>query len=281
MMTKQFKIKKILNNNAALGRDEHTEVILSEKGLGFKCHVGEWVTARNTLKVYYPDSAQTKHRFQMLFDEIPYEYISLTQEIIDNAEKTLNQKLNQILLITLADHIHFAVKRYKAGIDQYGMQNEEIKRFFPQEFHLAQNAISKINAKYQVMLADSEPSMIAFHIVNAEYDNANRDTDQIIKALNDIIKIVETALDLSLSEDSSDYSRLVIHLKFFLQKVFSQSPASPDQFANLQLNLSDSQSVRANKAVDQIAAYLIENYHYQLSGDERFYLIIHMIRNMN
>ena len=60
------------------------------------------------------DEQQTLN-FQRLAQEVPYEYMHMTNEIVAYAQISLNKELNEELLFFLMDHLNFAIKRMKRG----------------------------------------------------------------------------------------------------------------------------------------------------------------------
>ena len=113
-----------------------------------------------------------------------------------------------------------------------------------------------INRYYQINLNKKEASAIAFHLINAEFNNNVSKTTSILKSIDDILNIIEANFGLELPEDSLYYSRLVIHLKFFMQRVIKGESIT----------------------LDSIERYLNEEFDYVLSEAERFYLLVHISR---
>ena len=50
-------------------------------------------------------------------EQIPIEHLELTEAMIAEIKATIHQPLNESLLITLADHISFAIQRKEQGIE--------------------------------------------------------------------------------------------------------------------------------------------------------------------
>ena len=58
------------------------------------------------------DEQQTLN-FQRLAQEVPYEYMHMTNEIVAYAQISLNKELNEEIYISLMDHLNFAINRTK------------------------------------------------------------------------------------------------------------------------------------------------------------------------
>lgn len=174
---------------------------------------------KENYKLYTLQNNLLKIQFKALLNEIPFKCIELTQEIIDMAKTDLNRNFNQGLLVSLSDHINFVSKNYLKGYGSYSLVSEEIKRFYHEEYEVGLKALDLINRYYQINLNKKEASAIAFHLINAEFNNNVSKTTSILKSIDDILNIIEANFGLELQEDSLYYSRLVIHLKFFMQRV--------------------------------------------------------------
>lgn len=274
-----YVIKKILNNNVIISQDkQNREIIIMGSGVGFGKHVRDVVDPRKILKVYELRNNAFENRFKQLTAEIPFECFQLTEKIIAYFEEHLPQKLKEGLVLALADHIHFAVQQVKSGEPRVPLMNEEIRRLYRDEYEVGLEAVRMINDFYHIELLPYEAASIAFHLINAELNNDESDTNIILKGTNEILKIIESTLGMKLNENSQGYSRLVIHLKYFMKRVIIEREECNDQFGTALFDEEDEQFILVNKCLLNIKAYLKETYDYELDGAERVYLIIHIVR---
>lgn len=110
-------IYKILNNNAVVIKDENgMEKIVMGCGLAFKKKCGEKIDVSKIDKVFVLPDPDVNNKFQEMMTYIPPEYIELGEDIIKYASKALDRDLNDIIYISLVDHLYAAVKRYREGI---------------------------------------------------------------------------------------------------------------------------------------------------------------------
>lgn len=63
-----------------------------------------------------------------LMSDIPIEYVEISDEIIQYAKTILGVELHDSIYISLTDHIHFAIERYRLGMDIKNALYWEIKR---------------------------------------------------------------------------------------------------------------------------------------------------------
>ena len=277
MKNKYYRINKILNNNAIEIWENGTEIIIIGNGVGFNHKVNDYITMKENYKLYTLQNNLLKIQFKALLNEIPFKCIELTQEIIDMAKTDLNRNFNQGLLVSLSDHINFVSKNYLKGYGSYSLVSEEIKRFYHEEYEVGLKALDLINRYYQINLNKKEASAIAFHLINAEFNNNVSKTTSILKSIDDILNIIEANLGLELQEDSLYYSRLVIHLKFFMQRVI-KGESDDENFEKLIISAKSDINKKIGITLDSIERYLNEEFDYVLSEAERFYLLVHISR---
>ena len=277
MKNKYYRINKILNNNAIEILENGTEIIIIGNGVGFNHKVNDYITMKENYKLYTLQNNLLKIQFKALLNEIPFKCIELTQEIIDMAKTDLNRNFNQGLLVSLSDHINFVSKNYLKGYGSYSLVSEEIKRFYHEEYEVGLKALDLINRYYQINLNKKEASAIAFHLINAEFNNNVSKTTSILKRIDDILNIIEANLGLELPEDSLYYSRLVIHLKFFMQRVI-KGESDDENFEKLIISAKSDINKKIGITLDSIERYLNEEFDYVLSEAERFYLLVHISR---
>ena len=278
---KEFKqiliVKNIVNNNIVIAKDFYgREVIAIGKGLGFRKHKNEAVYPEEITKTYISVDKPNYAVFTLL-EEIPFEVIEISQKIIDYAEEHLKGTFNVNFLMTLADHIHFSIVQYHQGNQTPKLLNEEVKRFYREEYNVAQKAVTMINEQFAIDLPKDEVTAIAFHLSTATENKSNPQMLQIMRAVSDIVKIVEQHLGCPLDEHSLTYSRFIIHLKLFLRNVLSDQAAHNEvSFASIfnQLKTEYEQSL---ECVKSISDYVMEHYNYLCTDEDCIYLMIDIV----
>ena len=111
-MEGNYRILKILNNNAIVSRDaDGQEVIIVGTGIGFHTRIGNEISPEKVSKQYILQGRENYRRFETLLKEIPFDCIEISEKIIEKAKQELKRDLNSNLIIALADHINFAVRQ--------------------------------------------------------------------------------------------------------------------------------------------------------------------------
>lgn len=272
-----WKIVKILNNNVVFVVDsQKQEYIAVGNGIGFRHKVRECLSDDEIIKIFAQMNNQAKNKLVTILEEIPFDRIELTMRLVEYAEKSLNRKLNENLAISLADHIHYLLVRYKEDMLFPGIASEEIKRFYQEEYKIGCEIVDIINEKYNIKLNYDEASTIAFHIINASNQRGQK-TLEIMYGVRDLVNIVTESLHQEIDLESFDYSRFIIHLKFFMRKVVLNSKET-GHGNNTMLQRFEQEFPPIHEIVQNIEGYILNKYQYQMVDDDKLYLFIHIRR---
>lgn len=273
-----LKITRVLNTNAVVTLDrEGREVIVTGPGIGFQKKKGEHVEERLVDKTYQLQNSEDSRRLQQIVKSISEQYLDIAGKVVDMARNEYQLKVNDVLYITLTDHIHSAVERLQAGIALKNMMKMDIRRFYKKEFAIGQQAVRWVCEKTGIDLGEDEAAFIAMHIMTSELDNSEMlDVRKITELMNAILQIVKFHFKIELREESFSYQRFVTHLKFFAARVFDRT-VYQDSMKDIYQALV-TQNGEAYSGVRKVADYIKKQYGYPLSIDEQLYLLIHIKR---
>lgn len=270
-----MKIIKKINNNIALAinaKDE--EVIVIGKGIGFPKTPYELRDESIIEKIFV---TQSNNDYLEMFKDIPLEDIYLTQEIIKYGEEYLGKKLNTNILLTLSDHISYAIQRFNQGVEVKSPLEWEIKHLYPDEFKIGVKAIEIIRNERGIRLTEPESVFIALHFINAQIgDNKIDQTAKITEIIGDILGIVKYHFKIELDESSINFTRFVKHLQYFIYRQLNKSSLEGEN-ENL-YKIVEKQYTNENECVHKIEEFLKSNYGWNCSIDEKLYLVLHIQR---
>ena len=270
-----MKIKKILNNNAALASDEKgNEIIYTGCGICFQKRAGDELDESKIEKTFVMEKAN--EQFLKLVSEMPYEEIQVADEIIKYASEKLGKRLCNNIYITLTDHLGFAIERSKSGTFLKNKLLWETKNYYKAEFELGCHALEVIKEKLGVELPEDEAGFFALHIVNAELDGNMHHTMEAPEMIDDIVSIVKFTYKSDLDEDSFSYERFITHLKYFLQRAERRAyyePQAGGVFEIMRERFPD-----AYKCATRIQSYMESKYPDKLTDEEMLYLTVHIAR---
>ncbi|HDR2159202.1 TPA: transcriptional antiterminator BglG [Enterobacter cancerogenus] len=271
-----MKIAKILNNNVVVVQDEcGREQVVMGRGLAFQKRVGEDLDTALIEKVFALQSDELVRRLGELLNQIPLEVMTTCDRIIDLAAQRLG-KLQDSLYITLTDHCNFAIERQKKGLAIKNVLLWEIKRLYPKEFSLGQEARAIIARRLNVELAEDEAGFIALHLVTAQLNSEMPEVMHVTRVMQEILQLVKYQLKLEYDEESLSYQRFVTHLKFFAQRMLTRTVVEDDD-VSLHTAVKDNYA-KAWKCAETIGQHLQKSYQRELTTEEIMFLAIHIER---
>ena len=271
-------IKKILNNNVIVtDNDAGREVIAMGRGIAFNKRRGEQVSESEIERIYILSNKNLMEKFKQLLLSLSTDYLQVSSEIIDYAEKNLACKLNDSIYISLTDHIHMAVYRIRNGIVIKNMVLNEVKNFYEKEFQIGRHAVKIINERFEVQMPDDEIGFIALHLIDAQMSDNQPVVNKMIQLMQELINVVRMACRIEFDRDSLQYYRFITHLKFFAKRVFSGEQSTNEVEDEMQTMIKKKYA-KASDCANKIAALVEKNYNYKVSADEKFYLTIHIAK---
>lgn len=271
-------IHRILNNNVISIIDEDSnEKVVMGRGIGFKKQIGDEVDQDKIEKIFVMSTKDEINKLQELIVDIPIEYLLLAENIVNYTKMRMGKKLNDMLFVGLVDHIYTAVLRYEDGITVKNVLLWDIKRFYPDEFHIGQTALKMIENEFKIELPQDEAGFIALHIVNASLEGENLDdVVEISSIMQQITNIVKYEFKVDFNEDSVYFYRFITHLKFFAKRLIDNKTYEDDE--NDLLDLIKLKYRNSYHCVLKIMYFLKTKYDYTLSNEEQLYLTIHIER---
>lgn len=271
-------IEKILNNNAVVSlSDERSEIIVMGKGIAFGKKRGDLIDDDRIEKVFTLKNGDLTNKLKQLIEEIPIEYMAVSEDIIKFTKLQLGKSLNDTIYISLTDHIHYAVERFKKGLIIKNGLLWETKNLYKEEFQIGLEALKMIEQAFGVGLPEDEAAFIALHIVNAELNEDIGNIMAMTEIVQEILKIVKYHFLIEFEEESLNYYRFITHLKFFAQRLvnkeFYEDDRQDDLFQIVKTRYTDSYDCAL-----KIKEFINKKYRYIITQDEMMYLTIHIER---
>lgn len=269
-----MKIEKILNNNAFISYDEQSkEVIVMGTGVAFGKKNGQHVELIGRYKIFSNEDSMMNERLKAIVSEIPEEYMKITERIVYILESQFDKKVDDVVYVSLTEHIHGAVERLKKGVQLTNPLLIDIKRLFRDEFEAGLMALDDIQQQFDVTFGEDEAAYIAQHLINAQLDNM-ADITNISKLMKEIIDLIKYFFRMDFNEDSLYYHRFITHLKFFAQRVMNKQ-SYQDENEDL-FEIFKAKYVKSYECVVRIQHHIQQIYNYRLNTDEQLYFMIHI-----
>lgn len=273
-----MKITQILNNNVALIKRGGHEVIVVSKGIGVRKKKGDTIEESEIEKLYILDSYDMLDHFSYLLAQSDPEDIILIQNIVSNAERKLGCKASDYLCLTLLDHLEFLLER--AAKQQFIKSPLlwDVKRFYPQYYQVGLESLNMILKQKGIELPETEAISFALHFINMNEAKGNQNSAIEVRAIGNIISIIEIAFKLKLDETTINYMRFFTHLQYFVRRVMEKQLHASDA-GSLELYRQVSKAYPEEfETVQRIKKYIQSEFQSDISVEEETYLIIHIHR---
>lgn len=214
-----YKIIKILNHNAILACKDHEEVIVMYKGIGFSKKVDDEIEIPSQAKRYLMEkSDKGNEKSNEIISYIDPIYLEIAAEILKQTKDKFGDA-NETILLPLADHIYFVIKRMQDNIMPSNPFIHDIKLLFPDEYEVALNARDIIFKYVEKEINDDEVGFITMHIHSAVSSNQVVETIEATQVVHDSIDKLQKDLNITIDVNSISYARLMNHIKFLLVRI--------------------------------------------------------------
>jgi len=264
-------IKKI-NNNVALCVDGNSkELIAFGRGIGFPVMPYEIDLSQITMTFY-----RIEKLFYDLIKELPENVLETSALIVKEAQTTLQCNMNPNLVISLADHINFAIIRMKKYKNMKLLFSFDVEQFYPIETELGKFALKLIQKNLNITLPDSEITNIAMHFVNAEEEQPDIKNINVEEFTGEIANKIENAFTIKVDRTGFTYNRFAVHLRYCLKRIKDK-----EQFHDENAALADTMKEsypKVYQCAKEIRHMINDKYNVEVDDDELLYLMIHINR---
>ena len=269
-----MKVIKKINNNVALCLDgNQRELIAFGKGIGFKPIPYELTDLSVIERTYYGISPE----YQGLLKEIPKEIFDVSGMLVDLAANSIDADFNRNLVITLADHINFAIDRYKKNIHIKPPYVGNLAYLHEAECKVATQAVACINQRFGVHLPKEEAAAIALHLINAENSVAPKaDFLDASTMISDVIGLIEKRENITIDRSGFNASRFITHMEYLLDRIRNNETLENNNdklFNNLKQEYRETYL-----CAEDVRTYLQQKTGKNLGSEEMSYLMLHIER---
>ena len=265
---------KIFNNNAlATVTHDGKDAILIGLGIGFNKRPGDEINEDKIEKIYYvQNDMQTK--FLEMLDNV-------SSDVMDASEKIINLipgnegKFSNKGILSLIEHISFAIERTKNNIFLPNLMLSDIKMMYSQEFELGSKALDIIEEICNIRLPEDEAGYIALHFVNMQSnDNLAYDTLKFVKGSMNLLK---ECYGIELDESDLSTLRFMTHLKFLAQRIFKHEMFQDDKIIDMYDYLINNHP-KNEEYLEKLDKYIENEFKYNLDKSEKVYLLVHLTK---
>lgn len=218
-----YLIKKILNNNVLLVQRNYQSYILVGKGIGFGRKKDTLLTNFDNIEErFIALKGLNKDQYESFITTVDPQIIETTQKIIDMLKSEGKARVESHAYVALIDHINFAIKRLKEGIEIVNPFLFEIELLYPVEYELAKKAVLIIEEDLKISIPESEIGFLCLHIYGVKKDKSKSEALENSKMISEILDLVEKKLDVKLDKDSFMCRRFVMHLVGVINRSYDE-----------------------------------------------------------
>lgn len=272
-----MEIARVFNNNLVLALDEAGhEVILTGRGLGFQARPGQAVDMAKVVRTFVPSDGRDPDHLAQLLAGIPPEHIQLVATALGDVR--LNRlATNPALLIALADHISFALKRVAVGMDLEYPLLAEVTNLYAEEYAQARSLIEAINARSEVALPEIEAVGVALHLVNAGFATGDLSyTYKMTGVIQQMVAVIRQSFNLDLDASSVSVGRFVTHVRYLFVRIHNHKQLSQEHSAiGVAIRAAYPEAIECALRLARLIEIRLGS---PLTEDELSYLALHVAR---
>lgn len=276
-----MKIKKPLGNNAVLIEENGIEQVVIGNGIGFKKREGDIVDKDKIQSTYMLKDSQSLHTdVTKVLQNIQPDNLIMASKIIQQGKKELGYKCNDTILLSLADHLDMAISRAQNKVFFSTPLEWDIKMIYPAEYAYSLKALLMIKEDMNIELPDEEAPFIALHFINSQNNEFSSLTDMTETILytgiiQNILDITRYHYGFKLDQNSFDFSRFVVHIRYFVKR---QLKSIPDKSGSIFLDVIAEKCPFDYECARKIERFLHDTYKWEIDPGEITYLTLHLNR---
>ena len=267
---------RVLNNNAVMVDADGHRMILLGRGIGFGRRLGDAIPLADAVETFSPSTPLELRQLVEFAREIPLDVFQVARHAIAHGTQVAGIRPTQALLLSIADHLNFAVQRATLGQVIEFPLSWEIAELYPEETELGHLVVALAGSELGVRIHADEATAFAMHFVNAQFARADvRETVTMTEDLQSVLRVIEAGLGAKATADSMSVARFITHLRYLYARIAKSaqiSSAPPVSMSALRETHPEVPAVAA-----QVRA-VVERRGAALSAAEVAYLELHVAR---
>ena len=270
-----MQVIRSINHNAAIGIDSRgREVVVMGAGVGFG-KIPRDVPLAEIKRTF----VGIDDKYLGLIAELPPEQLEFAAQFSDIVRMQVSHELSPNLVVTLADHISFMVRRAREHLYVAMPLAYDVAQNYPVEYRLGQMCVRGVEKTFHVKLPKSEAVGVALSIVNSAVMSSNataRREKRDERAVEQATRIVERDLCIAVDRDSFDFARFATHVKYLIDRLAAGEPIATPNGAIYDEVAAQYPEIAA--CADEVAAAIARPGEGEVTTEERLYLMLHINR---
>lgn len=276
----EYRIVQILNNNVAIVHTRNNKQnIVMGRGVAFHKQKGDLIQEENVDKVFEIRDKNTVNDLTTLLSNVPLDFVTTSYDLIDQVQAKYHFAAEPYIYVTLTTHLFGAYQRLINDEDDVNYL-PDLSDNYPVAYQIADDVIKGFKSSLDISFPESEHKSIALHFINAHISGSVEE-EKSQKENDEIIEVVQNELERNgiyrTQKNANDYDRLLVHLKYFINRLNNHEPDSLPVSKGMIGEIEASYS-RAWEIVQRIKELMQEKLQIELSLSEQTYLTIHIQR---
>ncbi len=270
--------KRTLSNNAVIAIDDAgNEIVALGRGIGHGRRPGDELDAARVEQIFVAGGDAARNQLASFLADVPLDVVRVAARIAHLAHERLGLAVTQGLILPLADHLAFAVRRKAEGLRLELPLAWEVAQLYPAELAVGRDAVALASRELHCELDAEEATAFAMHFVNSQFaapgmTAAMKMTETIAR----IFEVVGRATGITIDPNAMSTARFVTHLRYLFVRV-----AQGTQIADPHPTLADAIAnahPEAMACAEKIAYLIGMDTDTTLGRDEVAYLALHVAR---
>lgn len=276
-----FRLVQVLNNNVGLAcKEDDSQVVIMGKGLTFQKKKGDIIKASAVQKVFKLHE-ESPSDLTSLLATIPLDFLTVSYSLIDEAQEKYDYSVEPYIYASLTTHLYESAKRLADGrlVETY---LPDLEKDYPLPYEIAGYVLDGFATRLNIKFPKQEQKSVALHFLNARTDihTQNQAQRRKVDKNQQILAIVENELNnhqiYRNRDNANDYERLLVHLKYFINRI-NQKPA-PQVLSAAIFQEVVKDYPRTFAIVQKINDQIKQKMGLEFTNDEQVYLTIHIPR---
>lgn len=273
--TKDYRVKKVLNNSSIIVTDRFFEIVFIGKGIAFGKKTGDILPKGFEYEQKY-QSSNRFNQFSLLLDGYSDRIIQMVMDTIQMISTSSSGNLNSTDFRSIADHLAAAYTRISEGKAIYSFFSFEIRALYPKAYEQSERIAEKINLKYGFIIPEAEIGYIALHIQSVCYPESKSLVDKMSVIMSEVYDLFVVKYNINLDASEVNYLRFLTHLRFLVEGALNFKRDLGLEVDDLLLKKYPLEAQIANEIVNIV----LEQVQVKISQQELIYILIHVI-NVN
>ena len=273
-----MKVLRVFNNNVVLAADDDGgEVILTGRGLGYQVRPGQDVDMGRVARTFVPADGRDPDHLAQLVAGIPPEHFQLVAAAMSAAGMDAKAAASPTLVIALADHISFAIRRQELDmLLEYPLLGE-VQNLYADEYAQASALLTAVNDRLERPLPGGEAVALALHLVNSGFSTGDLSyTYTMTGVILQMVAVIEQTFGFSLDLGSVSVGRFITHLRYLFVRIHQHRQLAAEH-SKIGVAIREAYPL-ALECADRLAAILELRLGAPLTDDEISYLTLHVAR---